>query len=324
MTLLLGVDSGGTKTLAALASRDGEVVQLIEAPSLDPSGGADWQLALRDLLGGLAELPQVSAAAFGLPFHGEIDAYSAEQLRVARSLMPIEPVVDNDVRIAFDGAFAGGAGALILAGTGSMAWASLAGPSDPHIRVGGWGDVFGDEGSAFWVGRETLSAISRELDGRSQQTAFSDAVLQRLGLRANELIAWCYGREQRRRDIAWLAIIVSQLADDGLEAARRLLQRAGDELADTLLTAWRRAAGDAPLRWSFAGGLTDSAIVMQRIEERAGCEPLPRRLPPVGGALCRAAIQAGWDVSPQWVERVNASLRRFPALTPMTQQEARA
>lgn len=234
-------------------------------------------------------------------------------MRVARDLLPIEPVVDNDVRIAFDGAFAGDSGALILAGTGSMAWASLNRPDDPHVRVGGWGNAFGDEGSAFWIGRESLNRLSRELDGRSVRSRFSAVFLQRLRLDPSELMAWCYSLEHRRWEFAQLATVTSELADAGDPTAQQILDRAGGELAETLLMAWRQAAGDRPLRWSYAGGVTASSAVMKRIRERVGCEPVTRRLPPIGGALFRAAVQARWDVTATWLEHVNASLHEFPA-----------
>ncbi|NDW06443.1 N-acetylglucosamine kinase [Jiella pacifica] len=322
MSLVLGLDSGGTKTLAALADESGRVVSLIGRASLDPSAGDGWKSTLAKLLKDIPELPSVRSAVFGLPFHGEIDAISAEQIRVARDLMPIDPVVDNDVRIAFDGAFAGEAGALILAGTGSMAWASLAGPGDPHVRVGGWGDAFGDEGSAYWIGREALAATSRELDGRSPTTGFSQAVLCRLGVTPSGLLAWCYGMASRRGAFASLAVLVSELADVGDTTARTILDEAATDLADALIAAWRQAAGERPLRWSCAGGATASSFLMQCLRQRVGCEPARRRLPPIGGALLRAAVDAGWAVGPAFLKRLDRSLSEFPTSTEIDNQEA--
>ncbi|MEX6507560.1 N-acetylglucosamine kinase [Jiella sp. M17.18] len=322
MSLVLGVDSGGTKTLAALADESGKVVWLGRSPSLDPSGEAPWPSILQALLAGIPKLAEVAAAAFGLPFNGEVAAYTAEQERVVGQMMPALRVVDNDVRIAFDGAFAGKSGALILAGTGSMAWSSLNGPGDPHVRVGGWGDVFGDEGSAFWIGREALAAVSRELDGRAPNSGFSGAILRELAIDPSELIAWCYGRENRRSAVAGIAPTVSKLADEDDPTAAAILRSAAAELADTLLAAWRRAAGDRPLRWTYAGGVTASGFLMQRLQERVGRAPVAPRLPPVGGALYRAALKAGWRVTPAWLERLDASLRELSISTASPTLEA--
>jgi glucosamine kinase len=316
MSLILGIDSGGTKTLAAVAQRDGTVVGLIRGESLDPIAAPDWRERLRALIGRLGHQPrELAAAALGLPFHGETVEHSAEQERVVADLLPIGAVVvDNDVRIAFDGALAGQAGALILAGTGSMAWASLNGPGDPHLRAGGWGDIFGDEGSAYWIGRESLAQAAREIDGRAPASRFSQRLLEAHGLGPEGLIGWCYGLANRRSGVADLARLVAELGAEGDPSAIEILQRAGDELAETLLAAWRKAAGDRPLRWSYAGGVTTNPLVLSRIEARVGCPPEPCRLPPVGGALLRAAQAAGWTITEAWLRQIDRSLRASPAI----------
>ncbi len=311
MTCVLGVDSGGTKTVAALARRDGTVVRVLRCGSLDPVSVPDWPARLQALGSEVASLGHgLEAAVLGLPYHTEIVAVSAEQSRVAALVFPGKTLVDNDVRIAFDGAFAGGAGGLILAGTGSMAWASLGGPGDPHERSGGWGDLFGDEGSAYWIGREALADVARELDGRLPASGFSAGLLAAIGVGPEGLLDWCYAQEHRRSAIADLARHVAGMASAGNGRALGILHRAGDELADTLLAAWRKAADKRPLRWSYAGGVTTNARVLDRIAARVGSAPQPCRLPPVGGALLRAARLAGWEVTEAWVEQVALTLTK--------------
>ena len=316
MSLILGLDGGGTKTLAAVARRDGTVIGLIRGEGLDPIAAPDWRERLRALIDRLGHEPRdLVAAVLGLPFHGETPEHSAEQERVAADLLPTGAVVvDNDVRIAFDGALAGKAGALILAGTGSMAWASLNGPGDPHLRAGGWGDIFGDEGSAYWIGRESLAQAAREIDGRAPVSRFSKRLLETHGIGPDGLIGWCYGLANRRSAIADLARQVSELGAEGDPTAIQILQRAGDELAETLLAAWRKAAGERPMRWSYAGGVTANLRVLARIAARVGCAPEPSRLPPVGGALLRAAQEARWTITEDWLRQIDRTLHAFPAI----------
>lgn len=306
--LVLGVDSGGTKTLAALVAPDASLVSLKHLPSLDPTADGDWAAEIAALAGTVGDA-DLQSSAFGLPFHGEVDEYTEAQIAAVRLHFPQKPIVENDVRIAFDGAFACGAGALILAGTGSMAWASLGEADSPHIRIGGWGDIFGDEGSAYWLGREVLTLLSRHIDGREPSPVFAQRMFAAMGIPENRLMAWCYGLESRRSGIAGLARHVTTLAMDGDEVANRLIQRAAAELSEQLAVAWRRCGGTAPIRWSYAGGVFNAAAILDQMTVRLGTSPSSPRLPPVGGAALRAARLAGWAVDDAWVDRLDANLR---------------
>jgi glucosamine kinase len=306
MSLVLGLDSGGTKTFLAIADRDGQVTSLRRGPGLDPSNGSDWAFALKSLVE--PNVQGLDASVLGLPFHDEVKQYSDEQTSVARALIPGNTLVQNDVRIAFDGALAGKPGVLALAGTGSMIWASLNGPSDPHIRVGGWGDAFGDEGSAYWIGREALAVVSRHLDGRTVAPEFCNRMLAAIAIEPGELIGWCYALENRRMAFAELARTVSSLAEAGNADARVILHAAADHLAAHIKAAWHKTGADEPLRWTYAGGVLSSAIVRDGIAAQVGLEPVAPRLPPVGGALLRAAENAGWTIDDTWLDRLSASL----------------
>ena len=66
------------------------------------------------------------------------------------------------------GALAGEDGINIVAGTGSIAYGEYRGRS---ARAGGWGELFSDEGSAYWLAREGLRLFSRMSDGRAPRGA---------------------------------------------------------------------------------------------------------------------------------------------------------
>lgn len=306
--LVLGVDSGGTKTAAALVAPDASLVSLRHLPSLDPTADSDWAAEIAALAAAVGDA-DLQASAFGLPFHGEVDEYTEAQIAAVRLHFPGKPIVENDVRIAFDGAFACAAGALILAGTGSMAWASLGEVDSPHVRIGGWGDIFGDEGSAYWLGREALTLLSRHVDGREPSPTFAERMFAAMGIHPEGLMAWCYGLESRRSGIAGLARYVTSVAKDGDPVAGRLIERASAELSEQLLVAWRRCGGSAPIRWSYAGGLFNAKAVLDHMTARLGSPPSSPRLPPVGGAALRAARLAGWAVDDAWVDRLGENLR---------------
>lgn len=312
MTYVLGLDSGGTKTLLALMDRAGQVIGLSRSASLDPSKNADWPRDLAAIVGEAAAavggLPEITAAAFGLSFHGEVADYSDAQTAAAEALLPGRALVENDVRIAFDGAFVDGGGVLILAGTGSMVWASRNGPDDPHLRIGGWGDAFGDEGSAFWIGREALAITSQTLDGRAGAAALTDAVLASISVGPTELLAWCYQLPDRRARFAALAAVVGVLADAGDADAGRLITTAADHLADHADAACRQLDLPEGSPWSYAGSVFNCRLLLDVLTRRLGSDPVPPRLPPIGGALIRAARRAGWNLDGASLDRLAASL----------------
>ena len=69
-------------------------------------------------------------------------------------------VLMHDAPIAHAGAFGGKPGVIVIAGTGSVAYA-LAG--DGRTKTGGgWGYLFGDEGSAFWIARMFVHGATRK------------------------------------------------------------------------------------------------------------------------------------------------------------------
>lgn len=229
----LALDGGGTKTAAALASREGEVAILPEGAGCNPQDGPGWDGVLTDLLGRAALAGGgLAAAVLGIPGRGEVPPHDAAVDALLARLLPCPREAMNDVALAHLGAFGGGEGVLLLAGTGSMAWAR--GPLG-EARVGGWGDAFGDEGSAHWIGREALALASRVMDGREPDAAspraggagradalgprpFVSALLERLGPEASGPfgpLAWLMAQGTGRAALAGVARHVDALAEAG-------------------------------------------------------------------------------------------------------------
>ncbi len=312
---VVGIDGGGSKTLIAAADPSGEVRVLARGRATSPLETDGWTAALaeqaRPFVG-----RGLSAVAAALPAHGEVEHVSEAQRRlVAELFAPVPQRVLNDVDAAHLGAFAGGAGILILSGTGSMAWArDAAGVSH---RTGGWGEVVGDEGSGYWIGKRVLGAVSQSLDGRAGPTGLVEAVFDFLGLDladpVNALEGWASGHPSQRTGIASLARVAAGLAETGDVAALSIVGDAADELARHIRTLERRL--DAPeLPWSYAGGLFGSLVLRRALIERIGREPQAPKLPPIGGALLAAAQHVGWRTDGAFVERLARSIETAPTV----------
>src|SRR2546430_4941765 len=68
-------------------------------------------------------------------------------------------------------------------------------------RAGGWGELFGDEGSAYWITREGLRLFSRMSDGRTPRGPLHAAMRRHFGLETDlDLCAAIYGKSIMQRD----------------------------------------------------------------------------------------------------------------------------
>jgi N-acetylglucosamine kinase len=305
MAFVLGMDAGGSKTIAAIADDSGQVLRCWVGPSFDPIARAEWARDLTEAIAILCRDEAPAAAVLGLPFHGEVPAITETQRQAAKSVLTCPHVVLNDVEIAYDGAFLDAEGVLLLAGTGSMAWAKIGGQS---VRVGGWGEAFGDEGSAYWIGREALSLASQSLDGRISAPAFAEAILGACGVDAPQLIDWAYTQQGVRAAYAALAETVSRVAITGDKDAIGLLKAAAGHLASHAASV-RRKFSRPTLAWSHAGSVFRSPVILQETTRLLG-QPQSPRLSPLGGSLWRAAGLAGWEADNRFIQSLGTSLQQ--------------
>jgi glucosamine kinase len=311
---ILGLDGGGTKTLLVLANKNGDVLGPFVGTGVNPFDQPNWKNELEALLAHCPVKPEeIAFSSFGLPGYGESVSINAQQLEVVKNFAGENSVALNDVAVAFAGALAGKPGVLILAGTGSMAWA---GDSTTETRVGGFGDGFGDEGSGYWIGQRALQKLSWTLDGRLKDERYRDTMLGAIGTSdAEGLISWFYGLEHQRSRVAALAKTVDQLADADNLTAIDILLEAANLLAAHGKTAWRKLELQPGSSISYAGSVFKSRTIRETVRhqlEDLGHWEAPIASP-IAGALIDAATRAKWITDPNWnfinwIERINTTL----------------
>ena len=305
--LILGIDGGGTKVMMALADHSGRLLRTGLGGGVNAMDNPAWRTELEAQIEPFRGEGRLTAVAAALPVYGEV-AHLSLQLEeaIAQAFPNARTRVLNDVDAAHLGALAGKSGILVLSGTGSMAWARNA-EGEP-ARTGGWGDIIGDEGSSYWIGRLALNLVSQSLDGRLPQTALAKAVFDHLRLDPSNpmdsLGAWATS-DAKRSSIAALSAVVDKAALNGDTAAIVLLDLAADELAKH-----HRAIGghcEPGADWTFAGGTFRSTILLKALERRIGRPPIAPKLPPIGGALFAAAQLLDWPMDEGWIGHVVAS-----------------
>ena len=239
MKTFLGVDGGGTQTRFVLIDEAGCVLASHrEGPAYYLEIGLD---GLRDMLArgiahtlrqGQMRAEDLSYAFLGLPAYGEdSDLLPALDAAPQEALPHRRYCCANDMVCGWAGALAGHDGINIVSGTGSIAYGEYAGRT---ARAGGWGELFGDEGSSYWLAREGLRLFSRMSDGRQSRGPLYEHVRRHFGLDSDlDLCAAIYGKDiAERSQFAQLSKVVAAAAVDGDRAALGLFESAARELAD--------------------------------------------------------------------------------------------
>jgi glucosamine kinase len=233
MGLFLAIDAGGTKTRCLLADEDRVLGRSVTGSvKLMRVGEAEASARLRSMLVevsvaagvGLNEVNQTCVGLAGLT----IDAVREWAEREIGNAVGGNLLLAGDEEIALDGAFRGGPGILIIAGTGSNVLGRA--PDGAMYQVGGWGPALGDEGSGYWIGQEALRACFWAKD-RGIATTLLTEIADLWGTKSlGEIVEMA--NERPGPDLPALAPLVARCADAGDELALAVLERAGVELAE--------------------------------------------------------------------------------------------
>lgn len=229
----VGIDLGGTWVRALALALDGRRLRSFRGRAPDLEGLPQflrslwrrWDLAPARVAG-------LVVASRGVWTASE----TRRQERRLRSLAPKVQVL-ADVKAAYLGALGDAPGLLVLAGTGSIVLGR--GPGGRWLRRGGLGPLLGDEGSAFWIGREWLKRAARRDDL---------AALRRLARAPNAPAR-----------IAAVAAKVLRRARSGDRFARRIVAEAQQQLVRQAAEAARALGLSPPIRVSWAGGLLEDS-----------------------------------------------------------------
>ncbi len=304
--LVFGADGGGTKTLGVIADRRRNILARRQVGPSNPNVMgfeataenlhslitlccADAQCSPRDLASLVLGL-----AGAGSESEQEKVVSAVNQRFRASGAGDLPVTVVHDARIALEGAFGGGPGIAVIAGTGSVVIGKTEGSS--IVRAGGWGRALGDEGSGYFIGRESVRAVTREIDGMGSAGALRIALAEKHGLDTRAHIVAAVYRENF--DLPSLAPTILDLAGKGEPVALSVLQSAASQLADQVAVVARMMGPAGAIGVAFNGGLIDHASVYAEMLKEAivrrvsGAHVEPPRYPPVMGAVIMAIRNA--------------------------------
>jgi N-acetylglucosamine kinase-like BadF-type ATPase len=274
MPLYLGIDAGGTKTDCAVSNG---------AELLGQATGASCKLArvgkergrenLQAVIRQATQAAGVEASTIQHVCIGMSGASLAEAVHWAqqtiRELIPDSTIyVAGDHVIAHRAAFGTSPGVLVISGTGSIAFGRN--QNGETARAGGWGPNVSDEGSAFWVGREAVTAALHAFDFGNANGLLA-TIAESWKVAPEEVIRMANASEPRFPELAGPVVNAAEQGDD---TARAIMERAGHALAGLASAVIKRlwpSGGVVPV--ALAGGvLQGSSLVRHAFREAMKAE----------------------------------------------------
>lgn len=239
----IGIDGGGTKSRLAVIESDAETFR-VETGGINYNSFSEETirnhitsavLQLRDQGFTKTECTGIGIGAAGIS-NPKAAPFLKQVFLDLGFTCPV--VIAGDHEAALLGGVGRNAGILLIGGTGSICIARN--DSGKRFRCGGFGHIIDDAGSAYAVGRDMLNAIVRMEDGRGKPTALREAVYKHLQIEGlNGLIDYVYNATKTKRDIAALAVCLTEDLIQSDETAGEIARRAAEELVlhvDTVLS----------------------------------------------------------------------------------------
>lgn len=261
----VGVDGGGSKTVAVVADAQGRIRGRGEGGTSNHHI-AGWRgafAAVADAVGharrtaGCDESPALAVCMGMAGADTEEDQHRTLQWLKRQGIGRASLVVNDGALLL--AATRQQEGVAVVSGTGSIAWGQDA--QGKRARSGGWGHLIGDEGSGYALSIQAMRHTVTAADGRAPWGSLARAVLRFYGVKnAQGLLPYVYGRNIAKSDVAKLAPVVFRLAARGDGAARILVDDAAASLASLVASVTRQLGLKRPAL-AFGGSL----LVRQKV-----------------------------------------------------------
>jgi N-acetylglucosamine kinase-like BadF-type ATPase len=323
--LFLGIDGGQSHTEAFVADAKGRVLGRGRGgPSNhaeQPGGRERLAKAVGESVGAAlsaAQMPLLEQISFSAAYCAMTGGAEFKEEIIGGLIRAEKLIVAHDAPAALAGGLGGKPGIVVIAGTGSVAYGEN--ERGETAQIGGWGHLFGDEGSGYWIALQAIKrAIYWEDHGfrklRRAASAVNPNKLENLALsyfNQNSLRALAlavYGEQISRDELAGFAHSVHQAALGGESGAQKIIREGGNALFSLALMTARRLRLSAPqivcVGGVFQGALTRAEFANLRVRLWPQAEIVEPVLPPPAGALLLAYRAQGRECD----EKVIANLK---------------
>lgn len=300
MKLYLGIDGGGTRTVAWLVDGEGKTLGRAETGPSNPLKAGFraatseisrafrlcWQESGRPSASRKSSPALLQAVCAGIAGSDRESVHRPLVAWMRQNIPAHRHILTSDAAIALSAALRDSPGIIVISGTGSIAYARD--DRGNILRVGGWGIPFDDCGSGYEIGRKAVAAALQAFDGRGPQTKLSALICRQLNLGQIDEVVGCQPDQQQ---VAALFPLVIEAASTGDRVARRLCHAAARDLVDLAVAVLKKIERTRkPPRVIIAGGVFQSSSMIHRAFARLLRQSIPHaqvemlKNPPVEGA----------------------------------------
>ena len=323
MKYILGVDGGGSKTHAVVASSDGQFLGFGQGGSSNYHT-CGLRTAIQEinhsvekaLMQAHVPLESIHVGAFCLAGADFPQDYQALKEGISQVLPIRRILVKNDVMAALKSGLTRPYGIVVVSGTGINA-GGISREGREYVMPG-VGRISGDWGGGVDISTEMIRVIVRAWDGRGDQTILSGMVLDALKVQTiPDLITKIYHNEISFQSILSIVPLLFEASKQGDAVACRIIFAVGEEVGVTARALIRKLdLEDSACEVILAGSIFkgEGTVLIETIvkninEEFPAMEIKRPSHEPVVGSLWLALEEMG-------VQRTNAVLHNMERTIP--------
>lgn len=253
MKYIIGVDSGGTSTKAAAYDLNGRLLKETKTGFGNLLNNADE--ALLNIRQSITEIFEIHGESncqrIVLGVAGIDSGGFRELLQNDLDKFAPEVILLNDAWLAHYALLNGENGVLVISGTGSVAIGKF---EETKERVGGYGNLLGDEGSGYDIARKMIKTTLNAYDEGREFSTLEEKVLSFGNFETVfDLVKFVYSSSKDK--VAEFSMLAVDEAEKGNNQAIYIFEEAGQDLAKQVILLLKKLGIDDQPKIAVTGSV---------------------------------------------------------------------
>lgn len=314
----IGIDAGGTKTDYLMIDESGKILERESGSTIHikQTNEENIRTSLENTINAMLDksgkqISDVGHLFAGIPGYGEFPEVELLFNDIfSKFLSDGKYTFRNDAVAGWAGSQAARPGVNMVLGTGAIAYGIDY--EGTEARSSGWGPYCGDEGSAYWLGRQAIRLFGRESDGRAPKSHLYELIKSEYKLENDfDFISIILDLEDNRTEVAKLSRLLSKAAEMGDKEAILIINKASQEVIESIKAVISKLnfTDDEDIFFSYSGGVFNiGKLLTDPIEEALTKDSRLKKvesvLQPVQGACLLALKYAGLEITDEILENL--------------------